>query len=50
MTDSISLQAKTKDNEFYEWFLLLEKAIEYGISKEEVRLFFQEYSKGEINK
>jgi hypothetical protein len=35
-----------KKSELEEWFLLLEKAIEYGISKEEIRRFFQEHSKG----
>ena len=34
-----------KNDEFYEWFMLLKKAKEYGISKEEVKTFFQEQSK-----
>lgn len=34
-----------KTTEFDEWFLLFNKAIEYGLSKEEVKRFFQEHSK-----
>jgi len=35
-----------KTIEFYEWLILIEKAIEYGITKEEVRSFIEGYSKG----
>jgi hypothetical protein len=31
--------------ELHEWLILIKKAIEYGITKEEVRNFIEEYSK-----
>jgi hypothetical protein len=34
-----------KNNDYQEWFMLLKKAKEYGISKEEVKSFFREHSK-----
>ena len=34
-----------KNDEYQEWFMLLKKAKEYGISKEEVKSFFREHSK-----
>jgi hypothetical protein len=33
-----------KDDEYYEWFMLLKKAKEYGISKEEVKYFLRNHS------